>query len=202
MLPILPAIAFRRSIREFLPDPVEPTVIDTLLEAARLAPSSINLQHFRALVVDSPEDLAVVRAAAYHLPGVVHAPLVLVCMADLSADAELARGAEETARGAPKVDMATLRSGAGSGFSLKMGREWALINAAIATENLVIQATEMGLGTCWNHHFEHAEVRAHFNLPDHVELLTLLLVGYPSVVPGARPRRASVRWPTASQPTS
>lgn len=197
MLSLLPAIADRRSVREFESRPIAPEVIDTLLEAARLAPSSINLQHFRVIVAEAPADLAAIRAAAYQLPGVVNAPVVLVCMADLDADKEVARGAAETGQGAPKVDVAALRSGRGRPLTLKMGREWALINAAIATQNLVIQATAMGLGTCWNHHFEHDEVRAHFQLPDHLELLSLLLLGYPSVVPAARARRASVRWPVA-----
>lgn len=195
---VMPAIAQRRSVREFQARPVEPEAIEVLLEAARLAPSSINLQHFRVIVAESPADLQAVRAAAYHLPAVVNAPLVLVCMADLSADQHLGERAAECAQEAPPVDMGSLRSGEGSAFSLKMGREWAMVNAAIATQNIVTQATSMGLGTCWNHHFEHSEVRKHFGLPDHVELLTLLPVGYPAVMPGPRARQPSVRWSVAS----
>ncbi len=194
MVAILPAIADRRSIRVFLDRPVEQEKIEAMIEAGRLAPSSINLQHFRVLVAETPEDLAAVRAAAYHLPALMNAPVVLVCMADVGADAELQQHIGEVMAASPKADLGTLRSGRGNGLSLKMGREWALINAAIATENMVLQAVSMGLGTVWNHHFEHDEVRAHFNLPDNVALLTLLPVGYPAETPPPRPRRASVRW--------
>ena len=194
MEPILTAIAARRSIRVFQDRPVEPSKIDALLEAARQAPSSINLQHVRVIVVDQPGDLAVVRAAAYGLPAVTGAPVVLVCMADVSADGELAEHIAEVAAASPKVDMGALRSGRGKGITLKIGREWALVNAAIATQNMVLQAVSMGLGTVWNHHFEHDEVRDHYHLPDHVALLTLIAVGYPAETPGPRPRRDSVLW--------
>ena len=132
---ILPAIAERRSIRVWQDRPVETDKIEAMLEAARLAPSSINLQHFRVIVADRPTDLAAVRAAAYQLPAVAHTPVVLVCMADLDADQDVAR---------------------------------------------------------------HDEVRAHFGLPAHVELLTLLPVGYAAEQPAPRPRNASVRWQGAA----
>lgn len=194
MIPVLSAIADRRSIRVFQDRPVESEKIAALLEAARLAPSSINLQHTRILVVDQPADLAVVRRAAYDLPAVVAAPVVLVAMADVGADGELAQHIAEVQAASPPCDMGALRSGRGKPITLKMGREWALINAAIATENLVLQATSMGLGTVWNHHFEHDEVRDHFGIPSTFELLSLIPVGYPAEQPGPRPRRASVRW--------
>ncbi len=191
---ILDAIAERRSIRVFQPRAVECEKVEALLEAARLAPSSINLQHFRVLVVDRPDDLEIARSAAYRMPVVVSAPLILVCMADMDADADVGEHLAEVAAASPHVDIAGLRSGRGVPISLKMGRQWGLINAAVATQNLVLQATSMGLGTCWNHHFEHEEVRAHFRIPVHLELLTLIAVGYPAETPGPRPRRASVRW--------
>lgn len=195
MVEILPVIADRRSIRVFEDRPVEQEKIDAMIEAARLAPSSVNLQHFRVIVAESESDLAAVRSAAYRLPAVVNAPVVLVCMADLDADKDIQRHMAEVIAVAPP--MAELRSGRGREFSLKLGREWALVNAAIATEHMVLQAVSMGLGTVWNHHFEHDEVRNHFRLPPNIELLTLLPVGYPAEAPSPRPRRASVRWSDA-----
>ena len=199
MIPILSAIADRRSIRVFQNRPIEPDKIDALLEAARLAPSSLNLQHFRVIVAESPQDLAAVRGAAYLLPAFVSAPVVLVCMADVHADKDLLQRSNEIAAVTRKVDYAALRSGAGKAMSLKIGRDWALVNAAIATQNMVTQATAMGLGTCWNHHFEHDEVRAHYRLPDNIELLALVPVGYAAESPAQRLRRASVRWVSPSQ---
>ena len=44
MLTVEEAIARRRSIRRFKPDPVPPDLVDKVLEAARLAPSGSNRQ--------------------------------------------------------------------------------------------------------------------------------------------------------------
>ncbi|MGZ5440100.1 MAG: nitroreductase family protein, partial [Candidatus Aminicenantales bacterium] len=44
----------RRSIRRYLPTPVEPEKVRACLEAARIAPSANNVQPWRFVVVDEP----------------------------------------------------------------------------------------------------------------------------------------------------
>ena len=61
---LLKEIVDRRSIRKYKNQIVEPEKIELLLEAARLAPSACNLQPFRALVVEKPEELAFVAQTA------------------------------------------------------------------------------------------------------------------------------------------
>lgn len=53
-------VASRRTVRDFLPDPVPAPVLDRCLDAARLAPSSSNLQPWEFVVIRDP---AVRRAA-------------------------------------------------------------------------------------------------------------------------------------------
>ena len=53
--PLRGLIESRRSIRRFLPGPVEREKIAACLEAARLAPSAENDQGWRFLVIDDPE---------------------------------------------------------------------------------------------------------------------------------------------------
>ena len=53
-------VASRRTVRDFLPDSVPPAVLDRCLDAARLAPSSSNLQPWEFVVIRDP---AVRRAA-------------------------------------------------------------------------------------------------------------------------------------------
>ena len=48
-------VASRRTVRDFLPDPVPQAVLDRCLEAARLAPSSSNLQPWEFVVIRDPE---------------------------------------------------------------------------------------------------------------------------------------------------
>lgn len=193
---LLPAIAQRRSVRRFLPDSVEREKLDLLLESARLAPSSINLQHVRVLVVQSEADLDVVRSASYGASSCETAPLILLCMADLSQDSQAPIRIQELVQSGligdcPDVPRTRIT---GRQMRLRLGADLALVNAAIATEHMVLQAQHMGLGTCWVHHFDHEEVRQHFNLPEHLALLTLLPVGYPAQTPGPRPTRSTIRY--------
>ncbi len=51
----LELVRSRRSIRRFLPKPVEREKILTCLEAARLAPSAENVQPWRFVVIDDPD---------------------------------------------------------------------------------------------------------------------------------------------------
>ena len=48
------AIRTRRSVRRFRPDPVPPEVVTALLDAARWAPSGLNNQPWRFVIVESP----------------------------------------------------------------------------------------------------------------------------------------------------
>lgn len=196
MTKVFDAADKRRSIRTFTDEPVSAADIETLLEAARRAPSAVNLQPSRFLVVTAPEDLAVVRAAAYGVGACSTAPCIFVCMADLTADSHLGeRVGELTESGALEpLDVSSMRSGAGRPFALKIGRDVALMNCAIATAHVDLQAVDLGLGTCWVHHADFDEIREHFAIPETLEIVTLLPVGHPVEQPGPRPRIDSVRW--------
>jgi len=184
MSAVLDVIQRRRSIRHFEPRPVEPEKLEAMLQAARLAPSSANLQNARVLPIDRPDELEILRHAAYGFGAVMHAPLVLLCMVDRSAEERFLRRMEEMAKEpSPAFDPSKLRTRTGKHFEFKVGKEWSMLNAAIAGEHMVLQATEMGLGTCWVHHFDHDEVRDHFDIPAHLELVSLIAVGYPGEAP-------------------
>lgn len=192
----LPVIYNRRSIRVFEQREVGRDLIDEMLEAARLAPSAGNIQSFRALVVSEPSELAACRSAAYGIGACATAPLIIVCMADVTAAESIGERYSEllTAGALEPVDVMALRSGAGRPFELRLGRDIALVNAAISTEHMALQATADGLGTCWVHHFDHDQLRQEFDIPASFELLSLLAVGWPAEHPAPRPRIATVEW--------
>ena len=77
-------IRARRSIRKFKVDPVPDAHIKKLLEAARLAPSGLNLQPWRFAIVKSEltrKKLSKSTLATYAM----EAPVVIICCADLEA---------------------------------------------------------------------------------------------------------------------
>lgn len=190
------ALSNRRSIRAFEQRPVEQGLVEQILEAARLAPSAVNLQPTRVMVADTPASLGVVRSAAYGIGAVAVAPLVLVCMVDLAADERVGdRVAElQHVRALEPIDPTLLTSGAGRPFELKLGERTAVMNGAIAAAYMDLRAVELGLGTCWVHHADFDQIREHIGIPDSFLILTLLAVGHPAEDPAPRPRDAGVRW--------
>nr|WP_315147308.1 nitroreductase family protein [uncultured Flavobacterium sp.] len=193
---LLKEIAERRSIRNYKNQIVEPEKIELLLEAARLAPSACNLQPFRALVVDKPEDLTFVSQTAYSIGATTNAPLIIIAMADTSADAKLQDRLEELieAKSIEPVDTNRLKSAKNAPFQLKLGEDVALLSTAIAVEHIVLQAIKLELGTCWVHHFEIDEIREYFKIPENLRIVTLLTVGYPNETPKQRPRLKDIRF--------
>ena len=53
------------------------------------------------------------------------------------------------------------------------------VDAAIAVDHMTLRATELGLGTCWVCHFDPAVVSEVLQLPEHIEPIALLPLGYP-----------------------
>ena len=72
----------RYSVRSFSPKPVEQEKLNRLLQAAQAAPTAVNFQPYRILVLQSGEALAKLKGCTrYHF----NAPLALVVLADHSA---------------------------------------------------------------------------------------------------------------------
>lgn len=77
------AAASRRSVREFLPDPVPPEVLERCLDAARMAPSTSNIQPWEFVLVWSPEARARANAVCFHQRGTATAPLLVAVVAHM-----------------------------------------------------------------------------------------------------------------------
>lgn len=58
------------------------------------------------------------------------------------------------------------------------GKDIADIDVSIVTDHMMLQATELGLGTVWICYFDPEAVRREFNLPDGVEPVNILAIGY------------------------
>ena len=54
------------------------------------------------------------------------------------------------------------------------------VDAVIVTTYLMLAAQNEGVGTCWVMHFDPAAMRTTFSIPEHIEPLALLVMGYPS----------------------
>lgn len=148
----------RRSIRRFLPVPVEREKILACIEAARLAPSADNAQPWRFLVIDEPEIKAKfcqeVFSGIYRISRFAAQARVLIMI--------LAR-----------LDIVANRLG-----KWIQGIPFYLIDIGIAGEHLVLQAEELGLGTCWIGWFNISKARRFFCIPKKYRVVSLIAMGY------------------------
>lgn len=69
------------------------------------------------------------------------------------------------------------------------------IDASIITDHIMLAATELGLGTLWVCHFKPDVIRAEFNLPQGIEPVNILGIGYASGPVAAADRHDVQRKP-------
>lgn len=52
-------------------------------------------------------------------------------------------------------------------------------DACIVTTHMMLAAFDMGVGCCWVMHFDPFEVKNQFNLPENIQPVAILVMGYP-----------------------
>ena len=187
------AIRTRRSIRKFKPDSIPDEKIKLLLESARLAPSGTNTQPWRFIVVKDDDTKTKLQKAAHNQRHVKRAPVIIVCCADLKAFKEFPVRVDELIESGAlpertrEVFIPYLKKGM-STVTKDALMVAAAANVAIAVEHIVLQAVEIGLGTCWVRWYEDNQVKEILGIPDHIEVMALLPVGIPDEDPAPRPR--------------
>jgi len=188
------AIIKRRSIRKFKPDPIPEEKIRLLLESARLAPSGTNTQPWRFIVVKDDDTKKKLQEAAHNQRHIGRASVIIACCADLKAFKDFPERVDEL------IESGALPERTREVFIpyLKKGMDTvakdalmvaAAANVAIAVEHIVLQAVEIGLGTCWVRWYEDNKVKEILDIPEHVEVMALLPVGVPDEDPSQRPRQ-------------
>ena len=184
------AIKKRRSIRGFKDEKVSQEEVNQILEAARLAPSGTNIQPWRFVVIESQKMRDELKDCT--LDFVVEAPVVIACCIDKTSIQKRKRRIVELHKSGAfkgtqleKIDASKYK---GRKMDEAEVKTYLHLNCAIAIENMVLQATSLGLGSCWIMMFNKKKVSELLELKDNLEVMTLLPIGYPEEVPQQRPR--------------
>ena len=171
---VIRAIRGRRSIRKYKPDPVSDDALNTVLEAARWAPSWSNTQCWRFVLVCDPATKAKLADAFTPLahgrenpatPAVRSAPVVIVACAEL--------GKSGYYKGEMKTDKG----------------DWFMFDVALAMQNLALAAHAQGLGTVHVGLFEAKKVASILGVPQGIEVVEILPLGHPDEAPAETPRK-------------
>ena len=139
----------RFSLRNYDSRPVEQEKIDRLLECVRLAPSAVNFQPCVFYVVTDQVLLAQLQDC-YNRDWFKTAPMCIV-----------ACGNHQQAWHR-KLD----------------GKDHTDIDVAIAVDHLTLAAVDMGLGSCWICNFDAQKCAQVLDLPEGVEPIDMVAIGY------------------------
>ena len=165
------ALETRRSIRKYQAKPVEPEKIRQMIQAAILAPSWKNSQVTRYDVAQSEEALQKVREALpeFNRNNTKDAPVLIV--------STIVKG-----RSGYNVDGTA---------SNELEDGWGCYDCGMQNMNLLLKATELGLGTLVMGIRDAGKLKEVFEIPEEEIVVSVIGVGYADVDP-EMPKRKSV----------
>ena len=154
---ILELITSRRTIKHFLPKFVSWENIAKVIDAARHAPSSGNIQNWKFIVILETEIKQGIAQAAYDQYEITQAGVLIVVCAEI----------EKAERY----------------YGMRGERLYSVQNCAAAVENMLLEAQSLGLGTRWIGAFDEEEVRSLLKIPDEARPQAIVALGYPKEIP-------------------
>lgn len=155
------AIRKRFSVRAYKDKPVEEEKLMHVLEAARNAPSASNVQEWHFVVVRDRQTRQKLIDVAAGQEFVGQAPIVIAACAS------------------------------NTDHVMRCGQLAYPIDLAIAIDHMTLQATELGLGTCWIVSFHEDRARDLLGIPKDIRIVQLVTLGYPAAdPPAAKPRKS------------
>lgn len=185
---VLDAIYHRRAVRDYSAKPLDGATIRMLVETATQAPSAMNLQPWAFAVVQSKSALArFSEQAKAHLLKTVAAGDALASYRERFMDPSF-----NIFYNAPALVVICATSAAPQ----------AAEDCALAGQTFMLAAHAHGLGSCWigfaRPWFNTRAGKAALGIPDHYAPVASIIVGYPSGVAPAHPRRPpEIHWVSA-----
>jgi nitroreductase len=161
---VFEAIKHRRSIRAYTREDVSKEEVEKLLDAARWAPSAGNIQPWEFVIVRDAEVKRKLAVAALNQTLIEEAPVVIIICADEAQSSQ--------------------------GYGNRGATLYCLQDTAAATQNILLAAYALGLGTCWVGAFQEELVKKALSAPINVRPIAIIPVGHGAEKPKAPPRRA------------
>ena len=138
----------RYSVRKYKDTPIEDDKLDQIIEAGIVAPTAHNEQPWRCYVLKSPEALKKINDLT---TCAFHAPVVL--MFTYNKDEQWKNPLEE---------------------GVTAGQE----DVSIVATHMMLEAWELGIGSCWVNYFPNTKTEEAFNIPDNERVVLLMPMGY------------------------
>jgi nitroreductase len=145
---VFTAISERRSVRAFRDADIEKFKLLKILEAARLAPSAKNMQEWKFIVVQNAETRKKLAVAANGQTFAGQAPVIIVAC------------------------------GTAPEYIMPCGQNAYTMDVSIACTHMILEAYDLGIGSCWLGAFNETEVKNILNIPKSVRVVAMIPFGY------------------------
>ena len=145
----------RTSVKKFKGDEISEEKLDNIINAAMMSPSWKNKTSYKFILVDDNAKKSMIADCIINetqdaAESVRQAPMTAVIVADPSVSGKLA------------------------------GREYYLVDSAIAMEHFILAATEEGYGTCWIASVDEELIRQALSIPNNFRVVGLTPIGISS----------------------
>ncbi|MBS3167193.1 nitroreductase family protein [Candidatus Woesearchaeota archaeon] len=141
----------RKSVKSYYKKSVSDEFIGELIDAARWAPSAGNMQDWRFIIVRSEKVKEKIAEACLNQDWMREAPVFIAICSDFQF-------------------LETMYPKLYSLFSVQ--------DCALATANILLKATELGLGSCVVAPFNREKVREVLGVPDNADVYSIVILGY------------------------
>ncbi|AXF85659.1 Putative NAD(P)H nitroreductase MhqN [Ephemeroptericola cinctiostellae] len=174
---VFQAINARRAVKSFDPNHQMPADIERqLLEAARLAPTSFNIQHWRFLLLKDEQQRKLVRAAAWDQSQITDASLVIVICGDIQAWQDQP---EQYWRNFPEERQAFMVNMLKQFYHNQPQKQYdeVLRSIGIAAQTLMLSAQALGYESCPMVGFDADKLAELIKLPEQHKIGMIVAIG-------------------------
>lgn len=156
---VIQAIQKRRSIRKYTNKPLDYESLIMIMEAGFRAPSTGDVKDYRFILITNPDRIKEIGNHCQEQYWIQQAPAIIAICSDLKNTKE---------------------------YYPKKAKEFAKSNAHAATQNILLAATEMKLGSCWVAYYDEKKIKEILKIGDN-ELQAIVTLGHSDEIPKKNP---------------
>ena len=154
-------ISAKDSVRNYSDKKVILKDVVKIMDVGRLGPAAGNIHTLKFILVEDKDKKEEVAHAAHEQHFIEKASYVIVVCSDTK---QMVRSYGER------------------------GKMYAKYQAGAAIENMLLKATDLGLGSCWIGAFDEEDIKKILKIPDEIDIEALLPIGYSASKKVERPR--------------
>lgn len=161
--PILEIIKKRRTVKKFLRNNVEFEKIQKIIDAGMWAPSAGNVQPWKFIVVQNQDKKEGIEKAAFHQEWLSSAPVLVVVCAIVDKSKRY--------------------------YGVRGERLYVVQDCAASIQNMLLEATSLGVGSAWVGAFDETELKRVIDIPDEARPQAIIAFGYSDGIVVAPPKK-------------